>query len=106
MIAIHKAKPADLDSLIQLLSNQFAEHDIELASKELRNALKIMLKDESLGFCLLAEKDGQPVGFAAISLAWTLEYGGKTAWLDRLYFFFHRAWCRHWQSTHGCYVAR
>lgn len=85
MIYIHKAKPADLNNLIQLLSNQFAEHDIELASKELRDALEIMLKNDSLGLCLLAEKDGQPVGFAAISLAWTLEYGGKTAWLDELY---------------------
>jgi GNAT superfamily N-acetyltransferase len=30
-------------------------------------------------------ESGQIVGLAAISLAWTLEHGGKSAWLDELY---------------------
>ncbi len=85
MIKIRKASPSDLNALTQLLANQFDEHEIELAFSKLHSALETMLQNESLGFCLLAEKDGQPVGFAAISFAWTLEYGGKTAWLDELY---------------------
>jgi GNAT superfamily N-acetyltransferase len=43
------------------------------------------LQDERLGFFLLAQTASDTVGVAAISFAWTLEYGGKTAWLDELY---------------------
>lgn len=85
MTSIRKATPNDLNALSELLIEQFLEHDIELAFTELYIALTNMLDNEKLGFCLLAEKDGQPIGFAAISFAWTLEYGGKTAWLDELY---------------------
>ena len=84
-ITIRKAQAGDLNALTQLLSNQFDEHEIELASSELRDALKTLLENDSLGICLLAERDGQPVGFADIVFTWTLEYGGKTAWLEELY---------------------
>lgn len=34
---------------------------------------------------LVARKNDQVIGCAAISYAWTLEHGGKSAWLDELY---------------------
>ncbi len=84
-VKISKATEQELEVVLALLTKQFGEHDIQLASVSLHTAVDAMLQDESLGFFLLAEKDGNLVGFAAISFAWTLEYGGKTAWLDELY---------------------
>ena len=85
MTSIRKANLGDLNVLIKLLSNQFGEHEIELESELLHNVLETMLKNERLGFCMLAEKDGDPVGFAAIVFTWTLEHGGNVAWLEELY---------------------
>ena len=34
---------------------------------------------------MIASKGEQAIGFAAVSYAWTLEHGGKSAWLDELY---------------------
>lgn len=33
----------------------------------------------------MPRKKNQSLGFAVISFAWTLEHGGKSAWLDELY---------------------
>ena len=44
-----------------------------------------MLKREGLGLFLVARDEDQIIGIAAISFAWTLEHGGKSAWLDELY---------------------
>lgn len=85
MTTIRKATSADLNPLSDLLAAQFAEHEIDLPIDELRAALTTLLENDTLGFCLLAEEEGRPLGFADIVFTWTLEYGGKTAWLEELY---------------------
>ncbi|MGD8623059.1 MAG: GNAT family N-acetyltransferase [Anaerolineae bacterium] len=82
---IEKATPADLEALQQLLGRQFAEHDIALAGEALAGAIAPVLDDERLGFFLLARLGGEIAGMAAVSFAWTLEHGGRSAWLDELY---------------------
>jgi ribosomal protein S18 acetylase RimI-like enzyme len=82
---IEKATPNDLQALQQLLGRQFAEHDIELAGQALAGAIAPVLDDERLGFFLLARQGAEMTGMAAISFAWTLEHGGKSAWLDEVY---------------------
>jgi GNAT superfamily N-acetyltransferase len=44
-----------------------------------------MLKREGLGLFLVVREKDEIIGIAAISFAWTLEHGGKSAWLDELY---------------------
>jgi len=82
---IRPALPDDLEDLVFLLENQFQEHRIPFETGELSKAFKELLNREELGLVLVALQQDQIIGFAAISLAWTLEHGGKTAWLDELY---------------------
>ena len=44
-----------------------------------------MLADRDRGFILVALNDKRPVGVAYVSFTWTLEHGGKSAWLEELY---------------------
>jgi len=44
-----------------------------------------MLHNENLGFFLLARAGEQSIGVADVAFTWTLEHGGKSAWLDELY---------------------
>jgi GNAT superfamily N-acetyltransferase len=85
MTMIRTASLPDLKIVLDLLERQFAEHSILFETGELERALSELLSRKELGLVLLAEDEGRCLGMAAISLAWTLEYGGRTAWLDELY---------------------
>ena len=84
-LRIFLAKPGDSPEVLQLLTLQFAEHEIDVPGEQLRDAVEAVLSDERLGFFLLARATDQNVGLACISFCWTLEHGGKSAWLDELY---------------------
>jgi GNAT superfamily N-acetyltransferase len=82
---IKRATPADIDSIHRLLLMQFGEHNIivpECASEE---AIAGVLQDERLGLMIVARDRSETIGMAVISFAWTLEHGGKSAWLDELF---------------------
>ena len=85
MLKIKKATSQDIDQLLQLMQKQFLEHEIQFNSVQLRSAIRHLLTSEGLGFVLTARRNSRLLGFAAISFAWTLEHGGKSAWLDELY---------------------
>ena len=82
---IRLASKTDLEIVLDLLSLQFEEHEIEITGDRLRYAVNAMLVDPALGFFLLAQRGENIVGLACVSLCWTLEHGGKSAWLDELY---------------------
>jgi GNAT superfamily N-acetyltransferase len=82
---IRTAGPGDLKNLLSLLVNQFREHAISFEIEKLESALGQLLARQELGLVLLSEEGSSCRGVAVISLAWTLEHGGKTAWLDELY---------------------
>jgi GNAT superfamily N-acetyltransferase len=84
-ITIRRAGLADFDILLNLLTRQFDEHGIALSPDELTSAIKAEFIRDDLGFFVIANKEDQAIGFAAVSYAWTLEHAGKSAWLDELY---------------------
>ena len=85
MAIIIRAQQDDLAGLLDLLGMQFDEHEIPYQAEELTPAIEAVLLNEELGLFILAKEGQKPIGFAAISFAWTLEHGGKSAWLDELY---------------------
>jgi GNAT superfamily N-acetyltransferase len=84
-VQIYQPVRPDLPIVLELLSLQFKEHQIEVSEKALFTAIEAILADERLGFFLLARLSEQAVGLACVSFCWTLEHGGRSAWLDELY---------------------
>lgn len=84
-LSIARAKSEDLAELLALMQKQFSEHAIDVEAAQLETAIGRLIGSEALGFVLTARKDGYLVGLAAVSFAWTLEHGGRSAWLDELY---------------------
>jgi len=82
---IQAARSGDLQAVLGLMQGQFQEHEIDVPAEQLRSAVAAMLENPELGFFLMARQNGQVVGLACVSFCWTLEYGGKSAWLDELY---------------------
>jgi GNAT superfamily N-acetyltransferase len=75
----------ELDGLVALLVAQLREHGNELADRELARAAAGMVRRPQRGLFLIARESVTLVGFAALSYLWTLERGGRAAWLDELY---------------------
>ncbi|HYR06787.1 MAG TPA: GNAT family N-acetyltransferase [Longimicrobium sp.] len=84
-IHIRRATPDDLDEVVELLAAQLAEHDIPIARADLAFAAEGILRVPERGFVLLAVDESGVVGLACVSYSWTVERGGRVAWLDELY---------------------
>ena len=85
MVSIERATQTEVDALTKLLQRQFDEHQIDVSVDVLREAITKVLQSDRWGLFLVAREESQIIGVAAISYAWTLEHGGKSAWLDELY---------------------
>ena len=80
--------PADRQSradVVRLLGRQFAELEIPAPLERLARAADGVFADPARGAFLLALLDGRVVGLAYLSYQWTLEHGGKIAWLEELF---------------------
>lgn len=84
-VTIQAATAADRDLVIDLLSAQLREHHIPIPAMELAAAVDGVLQRPERGTLLVAVVDGLSVGVAYLSFTWSLEHGGKTAWLEELY---------------------
>jgi GNAT superfamily N-acetyltransferase len=84
-LLVERASRADRESLLDLLGAQLEEHAIDLTREGLAHAVDGMLDDPMRGAFLVARLAGETVGVACISYIWTLEHGGRSAWLDELY---------------------
>lgn len=84
-LAIRPPRQAELSALSALLVRQLREHGNELPDAALSGAAAGMIEHPERGRFLVACEGDAMVGFAALSFLWTLERGGRAAWLDELY---------------------
>jgi GNAT superfamily N-acetyltransferase len=84
-VVIRLARSPEEDAIAELLAAQFEEHAIRVDDATLRQGIRGPLADPRLGALLLARAGGRAVGLAYLAYTWTLEHGGKAAWLEELY---------------------
>ena len=84
-LVIRAARREDLPVLAQLLIAQLRDHDNDVSDSDLTAAAAGLLERPQRGQFLLALDGPSPVGFASLSYLWTLERGGRAAWLDEVY---------------------
>src|SRR5690242_3363495 len=82
---VRAAAPADLDAVIALLVAQLREHAIDTATASIAAAADGIVRHPERGCILVACEAGAIVGVAALSFVWTIEHGGRSAWLEELY---------------------
>ena len=85
MDAFRPARPDDLDGLLALQRAYYAEAGYPFEPARARAALAGLLADPTLGAVWLAEREGSPMAYAVLTLGYSLEYGGRDAFLDELY---------------------
>jgi GNAT superfamily N-acetyltransferase len=82
---IRPATAADQEAIIHLLLTQLHEHGITIQATEIAAAVEGVLYRPERGSLFVAMMRGIVVGVAYLAFTWSLEHGGKTAWLEELY---------------------
>ena len=84
-VVCREAVPADREGVVALLVAQLGEHSLRPPQAALEAAADALVRDPGLGRIFVAERNADLVGIAAMTWAFSLEHGGRTAWLDELY---------------------
>jgi GNAT superfamily N-acetyltransferase len=82
---IRSATAADRDATVALLIAQMRDHGIPTPADRLAVAFDHVLADAARGVVLLAWEGERAVGVAALSYAFPIEVGQRTAWLEELF---------------------
>lgn len=82
-------KPAennDIEALLSLIQEFYQiDGSISFNAVFTRNALIQLLSDESMGRIWLIHYDSKVIGYVVLTLGYSLEYGGRDAFIDELY---------------------
>ena len=84
-VDIRPARPDDCERILQLMERYYAEDGYPFVPTEARAAVGRFLADESLGRMWVFVDGGDVVGYAALTLGYSLEYRGRDAFVDELY---------------------
>ena len=84
-LEIRQARPSDLPDLLELMREFYAESDYPLNAEHARDAFLPLLSRGELGQVWLASYDGVVAGHLVLTFVHSMEYGGRSAFIDDLY---------------------
>lgn len=82
---LRKASPDDLQRLVALMAEFYAEGGYPLNHQRAAEAFAALLADDRLGHVWLIEKNSEAVGHLVVTLCFSMEYGGLIAFVDDLF---------------------
>ncbi|WP_243405154.1 GNAT family N-acetyltransferase [Pelagivirga sediminicola] len=85
MTALTLAKLDDIDRILPLVAAFHAERGIAQDDAARRAAIRPLLEGSPHGAIYIAGPVRAPIGYAAISFGWSLEFGGLDGILDEIY---------------------
>jgi ribosomal protein S18 acetylase RimI-like enzyme len=80
-----QASVADLEVLTTFIRELYTLEHIAFEEGRVRLAVSTLLEDPQLGRVWLITDRGEPVGYLALTLGYSLEYGGRDAFIDELF---------------------
>jgi GNAT superfamily N-acetyltransferase len=79
-------KIEEINAAVDLLGRQLREHGMKTGLDTVRSVIERIVKDDRLGFVLVAlEKNQRPVGIALGCAFLGIEHGGTSGWVEELY---------------------
>ena len=85
MSMLHLAEPSDMDKLLPLVERYHAFENIQTTEAERRAALEVLFSGEVQAAIWLIGPRRAPVGFIAFSFGFSIELGGRDAFVDEFY---------------------
>ena len=84
MSRFRPAKPGDIDSIVAMMRDYYAQDGYTFVEAEARAAVLMLISDPSLGCLWVADDKGTVVGYVAVALGFSFEYRGREAFVDEL----------------------
>jgi ribosomal protein S18 acetylase RimI-like enzyme len=84
-IELDVAGPADSDTVLAMMERFYAGERYPFDPRKARAALEPFLADPSLGRAWIFRDGGAAIGYFVLTLGWSLEYGGRDAFVDELF---------------------
>jgi GNAT superfamily N-acetyltransferase len=84
-VAMRQANADDLADLLELMQEFYAEAGYALNPDRARAAFLPLLAPGHLGQVWLSELDGQVAGHVVLTFCYSMEYGGRSAFVDDLF---------------------
>jgi GNAT superfamily N-acetyltransferase len=84
-LQVHEAAPQDVDALVQLMHDFYAESSYPLDRGWAAASFRALLDRPALGRVWIARCDNAPVGHAVLTVRHTMEFGGLSAYIDDLF---------------------
>jgi GNAT superfamily N-acetyltransferase len=82
---LRKASPDDVQPLVALMAEFYAESDCPLNERRAAEAFAALLADDRLGHVWFIQADSRHVGHVVVTLCFSMEYGGLIAFVDDLF---------------------
>jgi GNAT superfamily N-acetyltransferase len=79
------AGASDVELLFELMREFYACEHLEFDERTARVALEQILRERGFGVVHLIRVDGAAAGYLVITFGFSLEFGGRNAFLDELY---------------------
>ena len=79
------AQRADIETLLELMREYYEFDHLPFDEQVARAALAKFVDDEALGRVWLISDGGSTVGYLVLTLGYSLEYGGRDAFIDEVY---------------------
>lgn len=79
------ARAADVPALLDLVAAFYAGEGYPFDRPAARAAMTELLDDPGRGWVWVVERGVRPIGYVVVALAYSLEYRGRTAFVDEIY---------------------
>src|SRR5690554_4299944 len=84
-VLVREAVPEDIDLLVTMMSEFYAESGFPLDARRARSAFEELLHNPVYGRPFLVALDGEDAGYLVLTLTYSMEYGGLAAFIDDFY---------------------
>lgn len=84
-VALRRATSADADRVLAMVAAFHAHEGVALTDAQRRAAVLPMLEPGDVGGVWLVEVDGAVRGYVALGFSWSIEFGGRDAWIDEVW---------------------
>jgi GNAT superfamily N-acetyltransferase len=79
------ASANDVPQLVAMMAEFYAESGYPLNQQHAAEAFATLLADDRLGYVWFIQAEGQDAGYVVVTLGYSMEYGGASAFVDDLY---------------------
>ncbi len=84
-IEFTKAFPADIPLISKMIEKLYISENTAYDETKVNSALLELIEDESYGACWILTSGADRAGYMIIGSAFSVEFGGRTAFIDELY---------------------